>query len=137
MKIQRIAALLGTALALTNPSFAQDAGKSASTKAAAVARAMDNAMTPGDYQQRLEPMVGNFDVRVLIWVDPSKPPIETSASTDKERSASYTVRKGATRAGSSKCDGCATSRPGLLRAVPIKIPCELRVRRSTRPSSTI
>lgn len=80
MKIQHIAALLGTALALTNPSFAQDAGKPTSAKAAAVARAMDNAMTPGDYQQRLEPMIGSFDVRVLIWVDPSKPPIETSAS---------------------------------------------------------
>ena len=37
-------------------------------------------MTPGDYQKRLEPMIGSFDVRVLIWVDPSKPPLESSAS---------------------------------------------------------
>ena len=79
MKIQRLVGLTGRVLALTNPSFAQ-AGQANPGKAAAVARAMDHAMTPGDYQKRLEPMVGSFDVRVLIWVDPSKPPIETSAS---------------------------------------------------------
>ena len=80
MKMLPIVALVATALSLAGPSFAQQAGKSPSAKAAAVARAMDNAMTPGDYQKRLEPMVGSFDVRVLIWVDPGKPPIETSAS---------------------------------------------------------
>jgi len=80
MKMHRIVGLAATILSLANPSFAQDPGKSMSAKAAAVARAMDNAMTPGDYQKRLEPMIGSFDVRVLIWVDPSKPPIESSAS---------------------------------------------------------
>ncbi len=80
MNIPRVAGLAVAALCLTNSAFAQDAGKPASAKAAAVARAMDNAMTPGDYQKRLEPMVGSFDVRVLIWVDPSQPPIETTAS---------------------------------------------------------
>ena len=37
-------------------------------------------MTPGDYHKRLEPMIGSFNVRVLIWVDPGKPPIESTAS---------------------------------------------------------
>jgi Protein of unknown function (DUF1579) len=80
MKLLPIVALVATALSLAHPAFAQQAGKSSSAKTAAVARAMDNAMTPGDYQKRLEPMIGSFDVRVLIWVDPSKPPIETTAS---------------------------------------------------------
>lgn len=80
MKMLPIVALVATALSLAGPASAQQAGKSPSTKAAAAARAMDNATTPGDYQKRLEPMVGSFDVRVLIWVDPLKPPIETTAS---------------------------------------------------------
>jgi hypothetical protein len=78
-KIQHIVAVAATALGLAGPSLAQHANTAVS-RAAAVARAMDNAMTPGDYQKRLEPMIGTFDVRVLIWVDPSKPPIESSAS---------------------------------------------------------
>jgi hypothetical protein len=80
MKLQHIVTLAAAALGLANPAFAQDAGKPMAAKSAAVARAMDNAMTPGDYQKRLEPMIGSFDVRVLIWVDPGKPPIESSAS---------------------------------------------------------
>jgi hypothetical protein len=49
---------------------------------AAIVKAMDLAMEPGEGQKKLEPMVGNFDVRVFVWVDPSdtsKPPIESRA----------------------------------------------------------
>jgi hypothetical protein len=80
MKIHAIVALATAALCFAGPSFAQEAGKPSDAKGAAIAKAMDNAMTPGDYQKRLEPMIGSFDVRVLIWVDPGKPPIESSAS---------------------------------------------------------
>jgi hypothetical protein len=80
MKIPHIAALAVAALCLAGPSFAQQAGGSSPAKAAAVVKAMDNAMTPGDYHKRLEPMIGSFNVRVLIWVDPGKPPIESTAS---------------------------------------------------------
>jgi hypothetical protein len=48
---------------------------------AAVARAMEVAMTPGEGQKRLEPMIGTFDVRIRIWVDPSKPPVESQATS--------------------------------------------------------
>jgi Protein of unknown function (DUF1579) len=82
MKIPHISALAlaVAALCLAGPSFAQQSGGSSSAKAAAVVKAMDNAMTPGDYHKRLEPMIGSFNVRVLIWVDPGKPPIESTAS---------------------------------------------------------
>jgi len=40
---------------------------------------MDNAMDPGEGQKKLEPLVGRFDVRVLVWLDPAKPPIESRA----------------------------------------------------------
>ena len=46
---------------------------------AAIVKAMDLAMDPGEGQKKLEPMVGSFDVRVLVWLDPSKPPIESRA----------------------------------------------------------
>jgi len=80
MKMLPAVALVAAAIGLAGPSFAQQAGKSPSARTAAVASAMDNAMTPGDYQKRLEPMIGSFNVRVLIWVDPGKPPIESTAS---------------------------------------------------------
>jgi hypothetical protein len=80
MKIQRIVGLVAAALCLANPAFAQDAGKPSSAKSAAVAKALDHAMTPGEAQKQLEPMLGNFDVRILTWVDPSKPPLESTAS---------------------------------------------------------
>ena len=62
--------LAGGTLAL--PIAAADApgGNSARVKA------LDEAMTPGEGQRRLEPMIGNFDVTVLVWLDPNKPPLE-------------------------------------------------------------
>jgi hypothetical protein len=80
MALHRIAGLAAVALCLANPSFAQDASKSAGAKGAVVAKALDNAMTPGQAHKQLEPMLGNFDVRILTWVDPSKPPLESTAS---------------------------------------------------------
>jgi len=47
--------------------------------AAAIVKAMDNAMEPGEGQKKLEFLVGTFDVKVLIWLEPSKPPIESTA----------------------------------------------------------
>lgn len=74
--------LLVTVLGLVTPAFAQDASKAvrAPMDPAAIARALENAMTPGEGQNRLEPMIGTFDVRIRTWVDPSKPPVESQAS---------------------------------------------------------
>jgi hypothetical protein len=80
MAPHRIAGLAAVALCLANPAFAQNAGTSAAAKGAAVAQALDNAMTPGAAQKLLEPMIGSFDVRILTWVDPAKPPLESTAS---------------------------------------------------------
>ncbi|HOW49577.1 MAG: DUF1579 family protein [Rubrivivax sp.] len=83
MKNQRIVGLAAAALwalLLAPPGFAQDTGKPSAAKGAAVAKALDHAMTPGEAQKRLEPMLGSFDVRILTWVDPAKAPLEASAS---------------------------------------------------------
>ena len=67
--------LAGSMLAL--PIAAADAPG----KDGARAKALDKAMTPGEGQKRLDPMIGNFDVTVLVWLDPNKPPLEYKGSS--------------------------------------------------------
>ena len=69
-------------LSLVAFGFAAGAGaQEANTPAGnpAMLKALDNAMDPGAGQKRLDFMVGTFDVKVLVWVDSSKPPIESMA----------------------------------------------------------
>lgn len=76
--------LLAAALCLANPVYAKDPGKaaaSAPSKEAVEVMALERAMTPGEGQKRLEPMIGTFDVAIRTWVDPAKPPIESSATS--------------------------------------------------------
>jgi hypothetical protein len=88
----RVGGLLAAIVCLTNPVFAKDASTAAasastkesskeSAKESAQARALDSAMTPGEGQKRLAAMIGTFKVAIRTWVDPSKPPIESSASS--------------------------------------------------------
>ena len=64
-------------LGLGASAIAQEANTPAG--AAAIVKAMDNAMEPGEGQKKLDFLVGTFDVKVLIWLEPSKPPIESTA----------------------------------------------------------
>lgn len=75
------AALLGTLLVLAaalpwHDAAAADKG----SRASAALQALDAAMTPGEAQKRLDPMIGTFDVTVLVWTDPAKPPLEYQGS---------------------------------------------------------
>ena len=82
MKLHRMTGLAAVVMALTNPVAAQDASKFAAgtrANAAAVAQALEMAMTPGPGQARLEPMVGTFNVKIRSWVAPNKPPVESTA----------------------------------------------------------
>jgi Protein of unknown function (DUF1579) len=82
MKLHRMTGLAAVVMALANPVAAQDANKfAAGTRgnAAAVAQALEMAMTPGPGQARLEPMVGTFNVKIRSWVAPNKPPVESTA----------------------------------------------------------
>jgi hypothetical protein len=62
--------LAGSVLSL--PTAAADAPGKDSAKA----KALQEAMTPGEGQKRLEPMIGTFDVTLLVWLNPNKPPLE-------------------------------------------------------------
>ena len=75
----RITALAGVVLSLAVSAAGQEkATKTASDEARK--EALENAMTPGEGQKRLEFLVGTFDVKVRVWLDPSKPPVESSAT---------------------------------------------------------
>lgn len=50
-------------------------------RANAKLQALDSAMTPGEGQKRLDPMIGSFNVTVLVWTDPAQPPLEYKGSS--------------------------------------------------------
>src|SRR5215469_912546 len=77
--LSRLALAVALALSLVAPAGAQDKKKAADEKAAM--EAWQKAMTPGEGQQKLEPLVGSFDVKVRTWMDPSKPPDESTGTS--------------------------------------------------------
>ena len=65
---------------LTNAVSGENAEKDG-TQSAVRAKTIESAMTPGEGQKRLEPMVGTFDVKIRTWADPSSPPLESRATS--------------------------------------------------------
>ncbi len=77
--LKRTAGLLVTAIWLANPAYAQNIGKSSVNEAAA-AKALQSAMTPGEGQKKLTPMIGTFDVKIRTWVSPASQPVESTGT---------------------------------------------------------
>ena len=50
----------------------------------AMMEAMAKAGAPGEAHKKLEPMVGSFDVKAKMWMDPSKPAEESSGKTESK-----------------------------------------------------
>jgi hypothetical protein len=73
-----LALLFVAAFGLTAGARAQEANTPAGN--AAIIKAMDNAMEPGEGQKRLEFLIGTFDVKVKVWLEPNQPPIESQAT---------------------------------------------------------
>jgi hypothetical protein len=79
-RLCRAVATIAVAVGLAASASAQDKGKKASaapTDEKAMMEAMQKAMTPGEGQKKLEPLVGTFDSKVKTWMDPSQPPEDT------------------------------------------------------------
>lgn len=72
------ALLLGFAAALSAQETAKK--KAGPPDEKAMMEAFQKASTPGEAHKKLEAMVGTFDAKVRMWMDPSKPP-EDSAGT--------------------------------------------------------
>jgi hypothetical protein len=47
-------------------------------------KAWTAAATPGEAHKKLEPMVGSFTVVTKMWMDPSKPPEESTGTTESK-----------------------------------------------------
>jgi hypothetical protein len=90
MKVRnRLAGILALAMvALASTAMGADKGKKAAKAAPmdekAAMEAMMKAGTPGDAHKKLEPMVGTFDTKVKMWMDPSKPPEESTGKTESK-----------------------------------------------------
>ena len=72
--------LLAISVCLANPVFAENTGNATPKNEAAMTKALEMAMTPGEGQKKLTPMVGTFDVKIRTWVTPSSTPVESTAS---------------------------------------------------------
>ena len=48
---------------------------------AAMVKALEDSMTPGEGQKRLDPLVGTFNVVIRTWVTPDGPPIESTGAS--------------------------------------------------------
>jgi len=73
-------ALLSTALLVGAVPWQDATAADQATRTSAAVQALDNAMTPGEGQKRLDSMIGSFDVTVLVWTNPAKPPLEFKGS---------------------------------------------------------
>src|ERR1035438_992049 len=72
------ALLVLLAFGLAGSASAQVAITAADSKA--IVKAMDAAMEPGDQQKRLDFMVGTFDVKVKVWINPAQAPIDRKST---------------------------------------------------------
>ena len=75
----RSAAVAAVVLGLAVSAGAQETKKAPTD--AQIAAAMERAMTPGEAQKKLDFLVGTFDVKIRTWLDPSKPPYESTATS--------------------------------------------------------
>jgi hypothetical protein len=77
--LKRTAGLLATAIWLASPVYAQNVGKSSVNEAAAV-KALQSAMTPGEGQKKLTPMIGTFNVKIRTWISAASQPVESTGT---------------------------------------------------------
>ena len=86
MKFRSMLKGLGVGMLLAGVALAQEK-KAEEKKAAgppdekAAMEAMQKAATPGDAHKKLEPLIGTFDVKVKMWMDPSKPAEESTGTS--------------------------------------------------------
>ena len=76
----RTLGLLMTVLCLANPLSNLQAESVVGGNDAAMGNALEAAMTPGAGQEKLNPLVGTFDVMIRTWMSPGSEPVESTAS---------------------------------------------------------
>jgi hypothetical protein len=81
MRRTTLALLLGAGALLTGGAFAADDKKGAPDEKALL-EALQKAATPGEHHKALEPLAGSWTATVKMWLDPSKPPTESKATSE-------------------------------------------------------
>src|SRR6266511_18902 len=61
---------------------AKKAAKAGPPDEKAMMEAMTKAATPGEPHKQLETMIGAWDTKVTMWMDPSKPPEESTGTSE-------------------------------------------------------
>jgi hypothetical protein len=80
--LRRIAIVAALVAGLAAPAAAEDKPKKAgAVDEKAAMEAWQKAMTPGEGQKRLAPIVGTFETKVRTWMAPSKPPEDTAGTS--------------------------------------------------------
>jgi hypothetical protein len=74
--------LLGLGAVLAGGACLADDKKGAPPDEKALAEAMAKAATPGEYHKKLDSLAGSWSASVKMWLDPSKPAVETSATSE-------------------------------------------------------
>lgn len=87
MRFRNLLGGLGVAMLVAGVAWAQEKPAAKKAKPAAIdekaaMEAMQKAATPGDAHKKLEAMVGTFDAKVKMWMDPSKPAEESSGTSE-------------------------------------------------------
>ncbi|MGE5277075.1 MAG: DUF1579 domain-containing protein [Acidobacteriota bacterium] len=87
MRFRNFLGGLAIAMLVAGAAWAQEKPAAKKAKPApmdekAAMEAMQKAATPGDAHKKLEGMVGTFDAKVKMWMDPSKPPEESTGTSE-------------------------------------------------------
>jgi hypothetical protein len=78
--VQYLVLVVGLAVAASAPA-ADKKNAAAPPDDKAAMEAVAKAATPGEAHKKLEALVGNFDVKSKTWIDPAKPPQETTGTS--------------------------------------------------------
>lgn len=79
--VQHLVLVVGLAVAAAAPAADKTKKAAAPPDEKAAMEAMAKAGTPGEAHKKLEPLAGSFDAKSRSWMDPSKPPEESSATS--------------------------------------------------------
>jgi hypothetical protein len=72
------------ALLAGGASLAEDKKKGAAPDEKAAIEAMMKAATPGEQHKKLADLAGSWDLTMKMWMDPSKPPQESKATSESQ-----------------------------------------------------
>ena len=81
MTFRTLVSCLGISALAIGVAGAQDKKAAAPMDEKAMMEAMQKAGTPGEGHKKLESMIGTFDAKIKMWMDPSKPPEESTGTS--------------------------------------------------------